>query len=229
MNNGFAKFIDLLHRSFIKRGSIDPFHAALNEFIAMARNAPSPAILEIGSRNVTGVTRRNMFPECKDYIGFDILEGEGVDVVGDLHGLSSYFSEDRFDFVFSISVFEHVLFPWKAALEINKVMKQGGYVLVTTHPVWPPHELPWDFWRFPKNGFHALFNKYTGFEIINLTEGLPCKMYSLAADPPTRTNSLYTLNQGVAVIARKTGEYRKDLIRWDIDIGDVIDTMYPNK
>jgi len=37
------------------------------------------------------------------------------------------------------------------------------------------------------------------------------------------------VNQGVAVIARKTDEYRSDLLKWDIDISDVIETMYPEK
>lgn len=136
---------------------------------------------------------------------------------------------EHFDFVYSISVFEHLLFPWKAVLEINKVMKPEGYVFVSTHPVWPAHELPWDFWRFPRNGFHALFNQYTGFEIVSLTEGLPCKIYSLAPDAPTRSNSFETMNQGVALIARKIGSYRSDLLKWDIEVSDVVDTMYPSK
>ena len=43
-------------------------------------------------------------------------------------------------------------------LELNKVLRVGGVIQVVTHPAWPPHELPWDFWRFPKGAFTALFN-----------------------------------------------------------------------
>jgi hypothetical protein len=108
-------------------------------------------------------------------------------------------------------------------------MKTNGYLFISTHPVWPAHEMPWDFWRFPINGFHALFNKYTGFEIVSIAEGLPCKVYSLAPDPPTRGNCYHTMNQGVALIARKTGDYRHDLLKWEIDASDVLITMYPDQ
>lgn len=225
----YFKIIDVMHHPFIKRGAVDPYHAVLSEFISLSEQAPCPSILEIGSRNVSGITRRDLFSHCVDYVGFDVLAGDGVDIVGDAHKLSESFPLEHFDFVYSISVFEHLLFPWKAVLEINKVMKPEGYVFVSTHPVWPAHELPWDFWRFPRNGFHALFNQYTGFEIVSLTEGLPCKIYSLAPDAPTRSNSFETMNQGVALIARKIGSYRSDLLKWDIEVSDVVDTMYPSK
>jgi hypothetical protein len=150
-----------------------------------------------------------------------------VDVVGDVHKLSQYFDRDRFDVVFAISVFEHILFPWKAVLEINRVMCLGGCLLVTTHPAWPAHELPWDFWRFQQNGFIALLNKHTGFEIQMSAEGLPAQAYSLVSDPPTRGLAYQPLNQGVAVMALKTGNYREDLLRWDIELSEVTRTMYP--
>ena len=162
-------------------------------------------------------------------MGFDVLAGDGVDIVGDAHKLSESCPLEHFDFVYSVSVFEHLLFPWKVVLEINKIMKTGGYMFLATHPVWPTHELPWDFWRFPCNGFHALFNKYTGFEIVSIAEGLPAKIYSLSEDATTRGHYRCTVNQAVALIVRKTGSYRSDLLKWDIDIKDVTDTMYPSK
>jgi SAM-dependent methyltransferase len=175
-----------MHRPFVKRGAEDPYHSVFREFISLSRQAHSPSILEIGSRNVTGITRRHLYSHCEEYVGFDILAGDGVDIVGDAHRLSESCPLEHFDFAFSMSVFEHLLFPWKAVLEINKVMKEGGYVFLSTHPVWPAHELPWDFWRFPCNGFHGLFNKYTGFEIVSIAEGLPGKFYSLVDDAPDR-------------------------------------------
>lgn len=224
----YFKIMDVMHRPFVKSSADDPYHAIFTEFVSLSREAPCPSILEIGSRNVTGVTYRDQFPGAEEYVGFDLLAGDGVDVVGDAHRLSESLPSEHFDLVFSISVFEHLLFPWKAVLEINKVLKTGGYVFVATHVVWPAHELPWDFWRFPSSGFHALFNKYTGFEIVSLAEGLPCNTYSLVDDAPTRGNCFGTTNQGVSVIARKTGNYRSDLLKWDIDVSDVVDTMYPS-
>jgi len=225
----YFKMIDVMHQPFIKRGADDPYHKVFLEFIKLTQQALSPSVLEIGSRNVTGITRKSFFPHVENYVGFDVLAGSGVDIVGDAHNLSGIFTLDNFNFIYSISVFEHLLFPWKVVLEINKVLKLGGYVFLSTHPVWPEHEMPWDFWRFPKNGFHALFNQYTGFEVISLIEGLPCNIYSLVDDAPTRTNYLGTTNQGVSLIAKKVGNYRSDLLKWDVDVEDVISTMYPSK
>ena len=225
----YFKFIDVLHFPFVRRGVEDPYHKVFQEFLALGREIPSPAVLEIGSRKVTSVTRRDLFPHCKEYVGFDLLPGDGVDVVGDVHRLSECCPLQHFDIVYSVSVFEHLLFPWKAVLEINKVMKPGGYLHVSTHPVWPAHELPSDFWRFPCNGFYGLFNKFTGFEVVALTEGLPCKAYSLVDDAPTRILWFWTLHQGVSLIARKTGDYRADLLKWDIDIAEILNMRYPGK
>lgn len=218
----------MLHAPLVKSSENDPYHLNFKEFISIGNQIPSPSILEIGSRNVTGATRKNAFSHYGEYVGFDILPGEGVDLVGDVHALSRHCPPEHFDLVYSISVFEHLLFPWKAVLEINKVMKPGGHVFIATHTVWPAHELPWDFWRYPANGFRALFNGHTGFEIVRLSEGLPCRAYSLVSDAPTRRLWCYTMSLGVSLIARKIGNYRSDLLKWDIEVSDTVDSMYPD-
>lgn len=98
----YFKIVDFMHYPFVTRGTDDPFHAVFSEFISISKVEPSPAILEIGSRNVTGVTRRHLFPHCSEYVGFDVLAGDGVDIVGDAHKLSGSFSPDQFDFIYSV-------------------------------------------------------------------------------------------------------------------------------
>ena len=56
--------------------------------------------------------------------------------------------------------------PWKVAIELNRVMKTGGLVLIHTHQTIGMHDLPWDFWRYSDTSWHGLFNEYTGFEIV---------------------------------------------------------------
>lgn len=225
----YYKLINLLHSPFVSKGERDPYHQTFWRFVELGKAIQSPVVLEIGSRNVTGVSRGDLFPHCAKYVGFDVHPGDGVDVVGDSHQLSTYLPRNNFDLVYTMSVFEHLMFPWKAVLEINKVMKTGGYAFVSTHPAWPAHELPWDFWRFMSGGFQALFNEYTGFELVTVTEGLPCKAYSLVDDGPTRSISSGVMHLGVAAIARKTNEYRSDLLKWDIDVKDITNSMYPNR
>lgn len=188
---------------------------------------PTPTILELGSRNVSGNTRRHLFPGAERYIGMDIHAGEGVDLVGDAHRMSQLVEPGSIDALFSISVFEHLVYPWKVAMEINRVLKPGGYVFISTHPTWPAHELPWDFWRFPVAGLAHLFTRELGFELVMATEGLPARIYSLVGDPPTRGVRDSYVNQGVAVIARKTHDFDPERLRWDVDVADVLKSEYP--
>src|ERR1044072_7003937 len=63
----------------------------------------------------------------------DVLPGENVTVVGDAHQMTALFPPATFDFVQSVSVFEHLVMPWKVALEMNRVMKLGALAFVFTH------------------------------------------------------------------------------------------------
>ena len=223
----YYRFLNFLHRPLVQPGEKDPFHHVFPEFQNLLKDLQTPVVLEIGSRNVTGITRRHLFPSVERYIGFDVHPGEGVDVVGDAHQLANYFEPNSVDAIFAVSVFEHLAFPWKVAMEINRVLKPGGYVFVSTHPTWPAHELPWDFWRYPVAGLANLFIHDTGFEVLRATEGLPCKAYSLVTDAPTRPFYKFSLNMGVAVLAKKTHDYDSNRLKWDIDIHAAVRTQYP--
>ncbi|WP_293900039.1 class I SAM-dependent methyltransferase [Phenylobacterium sp.] len=189
----------------------------------------SPTVLELGARNVTGITRGHLFANAGRFIGCDIHPGEGVDLVADVHALSKSVAPGSVDAVFCVSVFEHLVYPWKAVLEMNRVLKPGGYLFISTHPTWPAHELPWDFWRFPVAGLAHLFVPDTGFELVRATEGLPAKLYSLVADAPTRGIYAFDMHLAVAVIARKTHDYDADKLRWDIDVAEVVRSEYPRR
>lgn len=225
----YYRFLNFLHRPLMQRGEKDPYHQVFPEFQTLVQGIPAPVVLEIGARNVSGVTRRQLFPSAGRYIGFDIHSGEGVDVVGDAHQLANHFAPNSIDAVMAFSVFEHLVFPWKVILEINRVLKPGGYVFVATHPTWPAHELPWDFWRYPMAGLVHLFIRDTGFEVIRAAEGLPCKLYSLVTDPPTRALYLFHLNMGVAVLARKICDYDSARLKWEIDVRQAVRSQYPKR
>lgn len=209
------------------RAGDDPYHRLFGEFVARVAGHPQPAVLELGSRSPSGLPGRARFHGVADYTGIDIHPGDGVDVVADIHRLSSVFPAHRFDFVYSISVFEHLMFPWKAVLEINAVLRPGGHVFVASHPTWPAHELPWDFYRFLHHSATSLFNPATGFELVAVSEGLPARIVSLVKDAATRGNCLSPAHQGIAIIARKIADYDRERLRWDLVPADVSDTMYP--
>ena len=143
-----------------------------------------------------------------------------MDVVGDIHQLSKHFDESSFDFVYSVSTFEHLAMPWKAVVEINKVMSTGGLMYIATHPTWPPHERPWDFWRFSEEGFQVLLNPVTGFEILECSSGLPCSIIPFGTDEPMKGMYMHHAYLGISVIARKIGP-SDGRLAWDVGVDEI--------
>jgi SAM-dependent methyltransferase len=200
----------------------DPYHAVFADFIARVNERHGPRILELGARGSRADPRLRGDGE---YVGFDIHPGPNVDVVGDVHELSRLVT-GAFDAVYAISTFEHLAMPWKAILEINAVLAEGGLLFVATHQSWPPHELPWDFWRYSPAAFQALLTPHTGFEILRAESGLPAMIVPMVRDVGTRDVHRSPANLGVSVLARKLSPPRSDL-RWDLTASDVLASEYP--
>lgn len=139
-------------------------------------NRPGVKVLEIGSRVVTGENFKSKFSKA-EYVGFDFYPGINVDVVGDAHKLSSYFSPGQFDLVFSSAVFEHLYAPWIVVEEINSVLKVGGHAFVETHFSFSAHERPWNFFQFSDQGLKVLFNRSLGFEVLDVGMSNPIGGY----------------------------------------------------
>ena len=208
--------------------SQDPYHQLFRRFVAEVNALPSPRIVEVGSRARSGNIYTSGFRTDIDYTGVDIHRGENVHMVADAHDLSSHLKSETYDAIFSISVFEHLAMPWKVVLEANKILKTGGMAFVSTHPTWPPHERPWDFYRYSKHGMSALFNKLTGFEIVDVCEGLPCRILPLGFEPSMRRMEVHDAFLGVAILARKIGPADPRL-QWDIPLKEFLDTSYPTE
>jgi SAM-dependent methyltransferase len=206
--------------------SSDPYHGLFRRFMADVNAMPSARLLEVGSRARSGNIYTAGFRNDVSYTGVDIQLGPNVDVVADAHELSSKFPGESFDAMFSVSVFEHLAMPWKAVLEANKVLRTGGLMFVATHPTWPPHDQPWDFYRYSKYGLSVLFNKTTGFEVLDACEGLPCRVVPLGFEKSMRTLMMSQATLGVAILARKTGPADPRL-RWDVPLAEFLDTSYP--
>lgn len=219
------RVVETLKRPLNRDTSSDACHVLFAEFVRRSQQLNNPRILELGARARSGITRTSLFQNAK-YVGFDVVAGVNVDVVGDAHALSSHFRPAEFDAIFSISVFEHLAMPWKVVLECNKVLKVGGLVYVQTHPTWPAHDRPWDFWRFSRHAFDVLFNRVTGFELERCDEGLPCAVVPLGSEPPMLGLWRQPAYLGVSALARKIGE-PDERLRWDVATSDVIGTSYP--
>lgn len=185
---------------------------------------PDTKILDIGGRARSRLDRSKLYPHHEVTV-VDILEGENVDVVGDAHQLSKHFEPDSFDFFLSVSVFEHLLMPWKAAIEIAKILKVGGVGLVHTHQTLGMHDLPWDFWRFSLDAWPALFNEKTGFEIIASCMSHPQFITPFVWREDKADCEKSAGFEGSTVLVRKIGEPK---VNWEIEVDDVIKTEYPD-
>ena len=199
-------------------------HGMVAQFQAMLATRAPGHVLEIGSRARSGWTRRDFVPDGWGYTGMDVLDGTNVDVVGDAHELSSLFPAQRFDAVMSFSVFEHLLMPWKVAIELNRVLNLGAIGLVTTHQAWPLHEAPWDFWRFSDQAWRGLFNSMTGFEIIEAHMGEPAYIVPQRTHAVTAWGNGFTAYLASNVLFRKVGDTN---LRWDVSTADAVNTSYP--
>lgn len=86
------------------------------------------AVLEIGSHDVNG-TMRATFREAAEYVGVDLVEGPGVDLVA--FGHVADFNAEHFDITVSAGCFEHDKF-WPSTLKYKiRLTRPSGLVLFT--------------------------------------------------------------------------------------------------
>ena len=85
------------------------------------------------------------FFEVERYVGCDIQEGPGVDLVSDMERTS--FPPDEFETVVCLETLEHVKHPWRAISEAHRILKPGGSLLISVPFRLPIHGYPSDYWR----------------------------------------------------------------------------------
>jgi SAM-dependent methyltransferase len=113
-------------------------------------------ILEIGS-TIGGFNIRSCKRVQDKYVGVDLAEGRGVDVVlKDPYILP--FDDNSFDFAVSSSCFEHSEFFWLSYQETMRVLKPNGVFYLNAPSNGMFHRYPVDCWRFFPDSGHALIN-----------------------------------------------------------------------
>jgi predicted SAM-dependent methyltransferase len=123
-----------------------------------------PRVVEFGSYDVNG-SMRPIFQGC-EYIGIDLTEGKGVDVV--CSGEQTPFPDASVDAVLSSSNFEHDECFWMTFLEMCRILKPGrGMLYINAPSAGPYHGYPGDCWRFYKDSWTALakWAKRYGYEV----------------------------------------------------------------
>lgn len=199
--------------------------AVRRKFSDMVNAGANTRLLDIGGRARSGVNYSKMFHSAKCTV-LDVLPGENVDVVGDAHEMSKLFAPGSFDAIFSTSVFEHLLMPWVVAAEMSKLLRLGGFAFIATHQTLGMHDLPWDFWRFSDTAWDGLFNRLTGFEILDRALENPQYItpHFWSPEQGDRLESAVGF-VGSSVLVRKIAEPKLD---WGpVAVSSVIGTVYP--
>lgn len=107
-------------------------------------------IIEIGSRDSNGGLRPIIESwEPTEYIGVDLVEGSGVDVICNAEEIVEKFGRESFDAVISTEVLEHVRDWRKVISNIKNICRPEGVILITTRSQgFVYHPTPTDFWRY---------------------------------------------------------------------------------
>lgn len=101
-----------------------------------------------------------------EYLGCDFADNESADVVINSNTGTLPLSGGSFDVAFSTQVLEHVVDPGLYLKECNRLLKPGGFLLLSTHGVWPYHPCPTDYWRWTSAGLKKIVSD-AAFEIIH--------------------------------------------------------------
>lgn len=195
----------------------------VSRFREILRQSGAAEMLDVGGRARSGVLKASEYPNMNIQV-LDILPGEGVTVVCDAHRMSSVLGQERFDAVTCVSVFEHLLMPWKVAVEMNRVMKHGAVAFIHTHQTIGMHDMPWDFFRFSDTAWKGLFNPYTGFEILGTEMEDLHYIIPFVWQPRYRDAEKSAGFESSAVLVRKISDATVD---WPIAADQVTADMYP--
>lgn len=105
---------------------------------------------------------KNSFADQMPNFDFEFLSlypSESYDniIVGDATQCD-YIPGDSYDAIFSVSVFEHISKPWKAADHLTRILKDGGLMYHVAPFSYFYHGAPADFWRYTPDAFQTLFS-----------------------------------------------------------------------
>lgn len=146
---------------------LNPFYFArkgLFDHISSLAPQVTGKILDVGCGNKP---YQDLF-DSSSYVGLEIDSAENLsnskaDFFYD--GEVFPFPDAEYNSIVINQVFEHVFTPDRFLDEVNRVLKDGGVLLMTVPFVWDEHEQPVDFARYSSFGLRKLLGNH-GFEIL---------------------------------------------------------------
>jgi SAM-dependent methyltransferase len=121
--------------------------------------AGTARVLEVGACDYNGSARATFAGLQVDrYVGVDLIERSGEDLVCSVHDLHAQFNPGSFDLVVAMELMEHVD-DWRSAIrQLKEVTREGGATILSTRSRgFPYHGFPFDFWRFELEDCRRIF------------------------------------------------------------------------
>lgn len=125
----------------------------------------SGKLLEVGPQD------RSLVRECFanfDVDTFDVVDTYKPTLVGDITKVNHFIADSAYDCVVCMEVLEHTLNPFDAVKEIRRILKDGGYLLISAPLNWRIHGPSPDCWRITEHGWNALLRDFDIVEIESL-------------------------------------------------------------
>jgi SAM-dependent methyltransferase len=160
-------------------------------------------VLEIGSKDYGSTEDFRKIYAGHEYVGVDLAEGPGVDIVADLTAGIGPLAEGHFDLVICCSVLEHTPRPWDMAANIARLVRPKGWLYIAVPWVWRYHPYPDDYFRFSHRAIESLFPAFYWSDIVYSTN-VTGEMFELDPQKPG-------LDDELAVFAEVEGGRRKHL------------------
>jgi SAM-dependent methyltransferase len=156
-------------KNFIRQRVLPPLsrdsHYA-RRIAALAAEVDDAPVLILGAGDKVETYRR-AFPHSV-VVTTDVHIQFGSDLVCDVHKIP--FADGTFGLVLADQVLEHVVRPWVASAEMERVTRPGGLIYAATPFAFPHHAYPYDFHRFTATGLRFLF-PHSELMYIRATEG----------------------------------------------------------
>jgi len=148
----------------------------IEQFVSQRGLSANSVVVDIGCGDMP---YREFFPDNITYLGFDYpAAGDpkaSEETPSSASNQTRTFSSAEFlplrddcaDLVLCTQVLEHVDDPFAVVKEIERVLKRGGMVLLSTHGVFPVHPCPGDYWRWTDAGLMKLFKNFNHVQVLD--------------------------------------------------------------
>lgn len=148
---------------------------------------------------------RSYFGKIDDYVGIDkswIAERtKALDVRASAESIP--FKSNLFNIVLCTQVLEHVAFPEQTLKEMYRVLKPGGWLILSTHGIWVEgHEIV-DLWRWTSEGLQKMLSlaEFEVEEVYSMNSLISLFQFILLYIPSSRV-AKYVVYPNINLLAK---------------------------